>query len=61
MLADTAQLTSYLAARAPEKLLTVEDTQLLSGNGTAPNLTGIITAATDFAAGAFANKIKAAK
>lgn len=60
MLADTAQLTSYLAARAPEKLLTVEDTQLLSGNGTAPNLTGIITAATDFAAGAFANKIEAA-
>jgi len=60
MLADTAQLTSYLAARAPEKLLTVEDTQLLSGNGTAPNLTGIITSATDFAAGAFANKVEAA-
>jgi HK97 family phage major capsid protein len=60
MLADTAQLTSYLAARAPEKLLTVEDTQLLSGNGTAPNLTGIITSATDFAAGSFAGAINAA-
>jgi HK97 family phage major capsid protein len=57
MLADTAQLTSYLAARAPEKLLTVEDTQLLSGNGTAPNLTGIITASTDFSGGSFIGQI----
>jgi HK97 family phage major capsid protein len=59
MLADTAQLTSYLAARAPEKLLTVEDTQLLSGNGTSPNLTGIITASTDFAGGSFVGQITA--
>lgn len=57
MLADTPQLTSYLAARAPEKLLTVEDTQLLSGNGTAPNLSGIITDATAFAAGDFAGAV----
>jgi len=57
MLADTAQLTSYLAARAPEKLLSVEDTQLLSGNGTAPNLTGIITASTDFSGGSFIGQI----
>jgi len=48
MLADTAQLTSYLSARAPEKLLEVEDTQILSGNGSAPNLSGIITDAADF-------------
>jgi hypothetical protein len=41
MLADTPQLTSYLSARAPEKLLEVEDTQILSGNGSAPNLSGI--------------------
>lgn len=60
MLADTPQLTSYLAARAPEKLLTVEDTQLLSGNGTAPNLSGIITDATAFNAGAFADAVNAA-
>lgn len=60
MLADTPQLVSYLAARAPEKLLTVEDTQLLSGNGTAPNLSGIITDATAFAAGAFADAVNAA-
>ena len=61
MLADTPQLTSYLAARAPEKLLTVEDAQLLYGNGTAPNISGISTSgATAFAAGAFADAITAA-
>ena len=60
MLADTPQLTSYLAARAPEKLLMVEDTQILSGNGTSPNLSGIITDAASFAAGAFAGAVTAA-
>ena len=61
MLADTAQLTSYLAARAPEKLLNVEDTQLLYGNGTSPNISGIVTSgSTAFAAGAFADSITAA-
>lgn len=57
MLADTPQLTSYLSARAPEKLLEVEDTQVLSGNGTAPNLSGIITDATAFAAGDLADSV----
>ena len=60
MLNDTPQLTSYLSARAPEKLLEVEDTQILNGNGTAPNLSGIITDATAFAAGGFANAIESA-
>lgn len=48
MLADTPQLTSYLSARAPEKLLEVEDAQILSGDGTGSNLSGIITDAADF-------------
>lgn len=48
MLADTPQLTSYLSARAPEKLLEVEDTQILSGNGSAPNLSDITTDAAAF-------------
>ena len=60
MLNDTPQLTSYLSARAPEKLLEVEDTQILNGNGTAPNLSGIITDSADFAAGGFANAIESA-
>ena len=63
MLADTPQLTSYLSARAPEKLLSVEDTQILSGNGSAPNLSGIITDAADFdvsSGGAFYQSVEAA-
>lgn len=60
MLADTAQLTSYLAARAPEKLLTVEDTQLLYGNGSGQNLEGVSYSATAFSAGSFADSITAA-
>lgn len=63
MLADTPQLTSYISARAPEKLLNVEDTQILSGNGTAPNLSGIITDAADFdvsSGGAFYQSVDAA-
>ena len=63
MLADTPQLTSYISARAPEKLLNVEDTQVLSGNGSAPNLSGIITDAADFdvsSGGAFYQSVDAA-
>lgn len=63
MLADTPQLTSYLSARAPEKLLSVEDTQILSGDGSAPNLSGIITDAADFdttSGGAFYQSVEAA-
>ena len=60
MLADTAQLTSYLAARAPEKLLNVEDSQILSGDGTGQNLDGLFTSATAFSAGAFAGAVQAA-
>jgi HK97 family phage major capsid protein len=60
MLSDTPQLTSYLSARAPEKLLEVEDTQILSGSGTGSNLSGIITDATAFAAGGFAGAVEAA-
>ena len=61
MLADTPQLTSYLSARAPEKLLEVEDTQILSGNGSAPNLSGITTDAAAFdLAGEFADAVDSA-
>jgi HK97 family phage major capsid protein len=36
--------TSFLQARLPEKLLNVEDAQLLSGDGVTPNIKGIMTA-----------------
>jgi len=58
MLADTEQLTSYISARVPSKLMAVEDDQLLGGNGIAPNLHGLrntgtvwSNAASGFAAG----------
>lgn len=48
MLADTPQLTSYISARVPSKLLSKEDDQILNGNGTSPNLSGITVDAADF-------------
>jgi HK97 family phage major capsid protein len=49
MLDDIPAMTSFLQSRLLEKYLIAEDAQLLSGNGTAPNLqgiTGVATAAT---------------
>ena len=63
MLADTPQLTSYLSARAPEKLLEVEDAQILNGSGSGANLSGIITDAADFdtsSNGAFYQSVESA-
>jgi len=56
MLADTPQLTSYLSARAPEKLLEVEDANILTGN----DLGGIINSAPAFAAGDYADSVESA-
>ena len=62
MLDDTEQLTSYISARVPSKLMAVEDDQLLGGNGVAPNLLGLRNSATawsntlsGFAAGVIGN------
>ena len=47
MLDDVPAMTSFLQARLLEKYLIAEDAQLLFGNGTAPNLTGLtVNAAT---------------
>jgi len=49
MLDDIPAMTSFLQSRLLEKYLVAEDAQLLSGNGSAPNLqgiTGVATAAT---------------
>ena len=43
MLQDTPQLTSYLSARVPEKVLSEEDDQILNGDGTGANLNGLFT------------------
>ena len=60
MLDDIKQLTSYLSARVPEKVLSVEDNQILNGDGSSPNLDGLFTDGAAFAAGGFANAIESA-
>jgi len=48
MLADLPFLTSYLQNFAQAELLEVEDSQILNGNGTAPQLDGLIPNATAY-------------
>lgn len=42
MLDDITGMTTFLNSRLPELLLRAEDNQLLNGNGTSPNLSGIL-------------------
>jgi len=44
MLDDVQGMTTFLQSRLPELLLRAEDTQLLTGDGTSPNLSGITDA-----------------
>lgn len=44
MLRDVKGLTTFLQSRLPEKLLRVEDNQILNGNGVSPNISGITDA-----------------
>ena len=48
MLNDTPGLSSYLSARVPGKVLSVEDTEILNGDGSSPNLDGLFTDGTAF-------------
>lgn len=62
MMNDTPQLSSYISARVPQKVLNVEDTQILTGNGSSPNIDGLATAGnhTAWADTGFANAIASA-
>ena len=63
MLNDTPQLSSYLSARVPGKVLSVEDTEILNGDGSSPNLDGLFTDGAAFvtgAGGAFYQSIESA-
>ena len=51
MLSDTPTLASYLAARIPAKVLNAEDNEILNGDGSSPNLDGLMTDATAFVTG----------
>lgn len=55
MLADTPQLTSYLSARVPNKVLSIEDTEILNGDGSSPNLDGLFTDGAAFVTSSSAN------
>ena len=48
MLDDVPAMTSFLQARLLEKYLVAEDAQLLSGDGTSPNLQGILGVASAY-------------
>ena len=63
MLADTPQLSSYLSARVPGKVLSIEDNEIMSGDGSSPNLSGLFTDGTAFttsSGGLFYQSIEAA-
>jgi HK97 family phage major capsid protein len=55
MLDDVPAMTSFLQARLLEKYLVAEDAQLLSGDGTAPNLKGILEVASSYAGSSTVN------
>tara|TARA_Y100001937_G_C7130652_1_gene337182 strand:+ start:1679 stop:2857 length:1179 start_codon:yes stop_codon:yes gene_type:complete len=57
MMDDYKQLVSYLSARVPNKIMAVEDTQILNGNGSNPNLSGLFTDGTAFSAGSFSGAV----
>lgn len=63
MLADTPQLSSYLSARVPGKILSIEDNEILNGDGSSPNLDGLFTDGTAFdttSGGAFYQSVEGA-
>jgi len=63
MLADTPQLSGYLSARVPGKILSIEDNEILNGDGSSPNLDGLFTDGTAFdttSGGAFYQSVEGA-
>lgn len=60
MMNDIPALTSFLSARIPQRILAAEDNEILNGDGSTPNLDGLFTDGTAFAAGGFANAIESA-
>jgi HK97 family phage major capsid protein len=51
MMEDIPYLSSFLSNRGTEEVMKLEDTQVLYGDGTGQNLSGLFTNATAFAAG----------
>lgn len=55
MMQDTPQMISYLSARVPQKVLEVEDAEILNGDGSAPNFDGLFTDGAAFVTSASAS------
>jgi len=60
MLDDVSFMEGWLRNKLIVRLFLDVDNQVLNGNGTAPNLKGIVDYATAFAAGTFANTVDSA-
>jgi len=60
MLDDVSFMEGWLRNKLIVRLFLDVDNQVLNGNGTAPNLKGVIDYATAFAAGTFANAVDSA-
>ena len=60
MLDDVSFMEGWLRNKLIVRLFLDVDNQVLNGNGTAPNLKGIVDYATAFAAGTFANAVDSA-
>lgn len=60
MLDDVSFMEGWLRNKLIVRLFLDVDNQVLNGNGTAPNLKGVIDYATAFAAGTFANTVDSA-
>lgn len=54
MLDDIPYLANYISRNLTNRLLTVEDSLILSGTGVSPQISGLITNATAYASGNFA-------
>ena len=60
MLDDVSFMEGWLRNKLIVRLFLDVDNQVLNGNGTAPNLKGVIDYATAFEAGTFANTVDSA-
>jgi HK97 family phage major capsid protein len=60
MLEDAAYLASYIQANGVKRVETVIENQLFTGNGTSPQLVGLLSKATTFTGGSMAGGVEAA-
>jgi HK97 family phage major capsid protein len=60
MLEDAAYLASYIQSNGVKRVETVIENQLFTGNGTSPQLSGLLSKSTTFTGGTMAGSVEAA-